>query len=122
MNRMLTMVLVLGASGAVMAADAQLPERRVESVSVVQAESSAPVAAAAAAPAVVKPALPTSVGVSHWLELQASGRVASPVIQGQTAAEQELVNQRFLDSYANPTSQASPTAGTNSSNTSGVTQ
>jgi hypothetical protein len=122
MKRMPMMVLVLGVSASVNAADGtQLPTRRVESVSVVQAESTAPVAAAELAPAAPAPIAPKAGSVSQWLQLQASGRVASPVIQRQTDAERELVNQRFLDSYQNPPESA-PASSRNTNNDIGTSR
>jgi hypothetical protein len=37
-----------------------------------------------------------------WLRLQANGLIASPQRQSATPREQELANQRFLDSYLHP--------------------
>lgn len=38
----------------------------------------------------------------RWLRAQSSGRYASPHLQRATLAEQELANQRLLDSYSHP--------------------
>lgn len=112
MNRLL-LIAALSISGAAAAADAPLPERRIDSVSAMPAESSAPVATDAAVPTVPAPA--PRVNVSQWLELQSSGRVASPMLQGQTPTEQELANQRLLDSYKTAIPAAFPSGAASSS-------
>ena len=54
-------------------------------------------------PAAPVPGQPTQPSVSErWLRLQSSGGAASQHAQSATAAEQELANQRFLDSYQYP--------------------
>ena len=99
MNKVLVLTAALVVPGLLSAAETELPARRVESVSATAAESTAPVASAAVA---ATPAAEPRGSVSTWLQLQSSGRVASPVIQGQTATEREMANQRFLDSYEHP--------------------
>lgn len=97
MKIVVMMALSLSANSMVLAAESDLPARQVESLSAAQAQSTAPVPAQAATASA--PAPEPRVGVNDWLELQRSGRVASPVIQSQSAAERELANQRLLDSY-----------------------
>lgn len=38
----------------------------------------------------------------QWLHIQTSGRYATPHTQTATLVEQELANQRLLDSYSHP--------------------
>lgn len=42
------------------------------------------------------------VRTDQWLQLQASGKVASTKAQQASATERELANQRLLDSYGHP--------------------
>ena len=109
MSKTLFFSLIVVLPATALAAEATLPERRVDSVSVAQAQSEAPVPETTMQPA------STGASVSDWLKLQASGKVASPVIQGQTAAERELVNQRFLDTYEQPIPQMSAQGGSSGS-------
>lgn len=97
MKIVVMMALSLSASSMVLAAESDLPARQVESLSAAQAQSTAPVPAQAATASAPAPEPP--VGVNDWLELQRSGRVASPIIQSQSDAERELANQRLLNSY-----------------------
>ena len=50
--------------------------------------------------------LEAPVASELWLRLQASGGAASQHPQAATAVEQELANQRFLDSYQYPIPEA----------------